>query len=124
MTSPPVGGVITPREGRELITNFHYPTLRFPKTEFVEYPKWINMPGYESEMAYDADGEALLLSRPAREAAPAKKRQIISSHPIQLRTVQVQEAAAPVVPPVIIPLAWWRRSLLWLAHKLEALANA
>ncbi len=120
MSIPPVGGTVMPREGRELITNFHYPTLRFKPVEYVEFPKWVNMTGYDAVLAYDAESEAELLARPEREPTPVKSRkssppmQFISSTPIQPATIVPQ--------PRQLPAAYWRRALLWLAHKLEALA--
>ncbi len=48
------------------VTNFHYPDMTFNKVGFVEYPKWIHMSGYPSEIAPDAETEARLLARTPR----------------------------------------------------------
>jgi hypothetical protein len=49
------------------ITNFHYGDITFQQPgAFVEYPKWIHMSGYPSEIAQDAEQEAALLSRPTK----------------------------------------------------------
>ncbi len=46
------------------ITNFHYANATFEKpAEFVEYPKWIHMSGYPSEIVQDREGEDRLLAR-------------------------------------------------------------
>ncbi len=48
------------------ITNFHYANATFEKpSEFVEYPKWIHMSGYPSEIVQDREGEERLLARSA-----------------------------------------------------------
>ncbi len=116
-TAPPVGTtqfsghVMTPDE-------FHYPGKRWEQPDFVEYPKWINMTGYEPVLAYDSTEECVYLARPEREPLPPKGRKIVSSRPIPIQSIP---PPVPVMPPEV--LAWWRRSLLWLAHKLEALAR-
>lgn len=48
------------------ITNFHYSHMVFDKTPGTEYPKWIHMSGYPSEIVPDAEAEAVLLARPAK----------------------------------------------------------
>ena len=44
------------------ITNFHM-LPAFPKAEYAEYPKWIHMTGYKSEIVQTAEDEAILRAR-------------------------------------------------------------
>lgn len=47
------------------ITNFHYPDQVFaPPGEFVEFPKWVHMPGYPSVIVENEAEEAALRARP------------------------------------------------------------
>lgn len=46
------------------ITNFHYQQA-FPQTGYQEFPKWIHMPGYKSQMVETAAEEAVLRARPS-----------------------------------------------------------
>ncbi len=48
------------------ITNFHYANITIPKLEGdFEFPKWIHMSGYPSEIVQDREGEERLLARSA-----------------------------------------------------------
>ena len=47
------------------ITNFHYSNTQFEPNVYQEYPKWIHMSGYPSEVVQDREGEERLLARPA-----------------------------------------------------------
>ena len=58
------------------ITNFHYSHMKMPDGPggYVEYPKWIHMPGYPSQIVETAQEEEILRARPeinAPVAAPA-----------------------------------------------------
>ncbi len=48
------------------LTNLNRPAFPIAEKsiEFVEYPKWIHMDGYPSELTTDAEAEAKLRSRP------------------------------------------------------------
>jgi hypothetical protein len=50
------------------ITNFHY-SQAFPPRDpsLAEYPKWIHMKGYASEVVDNAEHEAHLLARPPKD---------------------------------------------------------
>jgi len=53
------------------ITNFHYSNASFAPYEFAEFPKWIHMPGYPSQLVETAQEEEVLRARPP-VAEPAK----------------------------------------------------
>jgi hypothetical protein len=109
--------------GTQQITNFHYRGIRFEKPkDFVEFPKMVSMTGYEAAVAHDAGEEVELLARPPRQPILAKGRKIISSNPIQFQSIPPAPVAQTPIAAAV-PLAWWRQALLWLAHKLEALAK-
>ncbi len=117
---PPSGSVLV--SGGQKITNFHYPNRRFEKTEFVEYPKWVNMTGYEAVLAYDAETEAELLARPERQSMPKTPRKIVSSTPIVMQNSVQVTPEKPITAPVI-PKVWWKRVCLWLSITLEELSR-
>lgn len=46
------------------ITNFHYGNTAFEQPKvFVEFPKWVHMAGFESELVTNAHDEAVLRAR-------------------------------------------------------------
>lgn len=71
------------------ITNFHYADTTFPSVGFVEYPKWIHMSGYPSEIVPDAEGEARLLARPSKAGDVT----------VALEPAKAEAIAQPVIEP-------------------------
>lgn len=52
------------------MTNFHYQNGPvFKPTEYQEFPKWIHMPGYPSQMVQTSAEEDILRARPSIEGA-------------------------------------------------------
>ncbi len=122
---PRLGGVVV--SGSRQITDFHYPNMRFPVSEGTEWPKWVNMTGYASQVVYNAEQEAALLARPAQEPKPSTglpryaRTTLTPLQTVRIENgVQVKQPSAPVLP---IPDVWWRNALMWLSRKLEALAR-
>jgi hypothetical protein len=101
------------------ITNFHYAETTFmqPK-EFVEYPKWIHMSGYPSEIVQDAEGEAALLDRPAKSGDVT----------VALVGAKAEAVAQPIVEPIKNPiLTGWnneREILLKIAKEKNIKVDA
>jgi len=100
------------------ITNFHYADTTFPKTEFVEYPKWIHMSGYPSEIAPDAEAEARLLSRPPKAGDIT----------VKLVPAKAEAIVQPIVEPIKNPLlTGWnneRAALLQIAKEKNIKVDA
>lgn len=52
------------------ITNFHYSNgPAFKDNGYQEFPKWIHMPGYPSQMVQTREEEDVLRARPAKDEA-------------------------------------------------------
>lgn len=100
------------------ITNFHYADTTFPKVDFVEYPKWIHMSGYESVIAQDAEEEAQLLSRPPKAGDIT----------VALKGAQAEAIAQPITEPKKDPiLTGWhneRAILLQIAKEKNIKVDA
>ena len=73
------------------ITNFHYAHMKLPDgpSSFVEFPKWVHMPGYPSQLIQTAEEEAVLRARPEIKSEDVKK---LPDAPVSAPAV----AAAPV----------------------------
>lgn len=116
MQPPPLGSVLV--KGHK-ITDFHYQGMRFRQPEqFIEYPKWVNMTGYEPAIAADPEQEMALLSRPPLPPLPPKGRKIVAKP-----AVQIIPKPVPVVPaPIPEPKEWWLRLWQWVVVTLERMA--
>ena len=58
------------------ITNFHM-LPEFPKADYAEYPKWIHMTGFKSEIVETAEEEAILRARIA-DTAPTQHAELMN----------------------------------------------
>lgn len=90
----------------QILTNLHYPNMKTEKRPFVEFPKWVNMPGYESVLVDDAEAEAVLLARPARQTGAKPK--IVSSNPVRIVNGIVQNPPTVRIP-TLTPKTRWER---------------
>lgn len=55
------------------ITNFHYSNgPAFKDNGYQEFPKWIHMPGYPSQMVRTKAEEEVLRARPAKDGTPLR----------------------------------------------------
>ncbi len=76
------------------ITNFYYSHMTFPQGPGTEYPKWIHMSGYPSEIAPDAEAEACLLGRPSKTGDVAIKLEPAKADAIAQPMAETDERAA------------------------------
>jgi len=81
------------------ITNPHYANMRMPEPDesIRDWPKWVHMKGYPSVVVQNAEEEAKMLARPARDASEAPKP--VAPIPRAEPLVNPTKAGAAVMEP-------------------------
>ena len=99
------------------ITNFHYSHMKMPDGPggFVEFPKWIHMPGYPSQLVETAQEEEVLRARP--EKAPVVAPAIVPK-------AEAPAVAAPAPTKILSGINDEREILLQIAKEKNIKVDA
>ena len=100
------------------ITNFHYSHMKMPDGPggFVEFPKWIHMPGYPSQLVETAQEEEVLRARP--------EIKVKVSAPIAAPKVEAPTVAVPAPTKILSGKNDEREILLQIAKEKNIKVDA